>query len=302
MSAAKAGTRVSSFAVVRARAEQRKGGAKALQKLLPEKPDRKALEKLRDDRVLAEMARRVFSAGFAWDVIEKKWPGFEEAFLGFKPAALLFQPDEYWHELTSDTRIVRNGAKIMSVRDNAQFVTDIAKEHGSFGKFLAAWPSTDQIGLLNLLLKRGSRLGGNSGQMLLRFLGWDGFVTSQDVVACLRDAGLDVAAEVTSKSDFAKVQAQFNAWAEETGLPYVHLSRICAMSVGKDGPSYSAAPAAGAKKSVASKVPAKGKAAGKMAAKKAPAKTARAPKATAKKPAEKKGRAAARATPRKTRR
>jgi hypothetical protein len=86
--------------------------------------------------------------------------------------------------------------------------------------------------LLEVLAKRGSRLGGNTGQTLLRFLGWDGFVTSKDVVACLRDAGLDVAADVTSKRDLAKVQAQFNAWAEETGLPYVHLSRMCAMSIG----------------------------------------------------------------------
>jgi hypothetical protein len=70
--------------------------------------------------------------------------------------------------------------------------------------------------------------------MFLRFVGWDGFVTSQDVVACLRDAGLDIAEEVKSKGDLAKVQAQFNAWASETGLPYVHLSRICAMSIGEN--------------------------------------------------------------------
>ena len=87
---------------------------------------------------------------------------------------------------------------------------------------------------MNLLTKRGSRLGGNTGQMFLRFVGWDGFVTAQDVVACLRDAGLDIAAEVKSKGDLVKVQAQFNAWAEETGLPYVHLSRICALSIGEN--------------------------------------------------------------------
>jgi hypothetical protein len=39
---------------------------------------------------------------------------------------------------------------------------------------------------------------------------------------------------VNSKGDLAKVQAQFNAWATETGLPYVHLSRICAMSIGEN--------------------------------------------------------------------
>jgi len=224
------------FKTILARAEKRKGGPSGLRKLLPAKPSAKALEKLGDDRILAEMTQRVFSAGFAWSVIENKWPDFEKAFLGFKPAKLIFQPDDFWDALLSDTRIVRNGAKIASVRENAAFVQEIAGEYGGFGKFLAKWPSSDQIGLLDLIAKRGSRLGGNTGQMFLRFIGWDGFVTSQDVVACLRDAGLDVAAEVKSKGDLAKVQAQFNAWAAETGLPYLHLSRICAMSIGENHP------------------------------------------------------------------
>ena len=227
-------TRAIPFKPILARAEKRKGGAKALEKLLPNKPDMKALAKLADDRILAEMTQRVFSAGFAWSVIENKWPDFEKAFLRFQPAKLVFQPDDFWDALLSDARIVRNGAKIASVRENAAFVQEIAREHGSFGQFLAKWPSSDQVGLLDLLNKRGSRLGGNTGQMFLRFIGWDGFVTSQDVVACLRDAGLDIAAEVKSKGDLARVQTQFNAWAAETGLPYVHMSRICAMSIGEN--------------------------------------------------------------------
>lgn len=222
------------FKTIRSRAEKRKGGANELEKLLPKKPNVSALAKLADDRALAEMTKRVFSAGFAWSVIESKWPGFEDAFLSFSPAKLTFQPDDFWESLSSDTRIVRNGAKIFSVRQNAAFLQEIAREHGSFGKFLAGWPSSDEIGLLDLLHKRGSRLGGNTGQMFLRFVGWDGFVTSQDVVACLREAGLDIAEEVKSKGDLAKVQVQFNAWAEETGLPYAHLSRICALSVGEN--------------------------------------------------------------------
>ncbi len=224
------------FAPIRARAEARKGGAKALDALLRPVPGSQALSTLGDDRILAEMARRIFSAGFVWSVIEAKWPGFEDAFLGFDPARLLFEPDEFWHGLTSDTRIIRNGAKIMAVRDNARFIGEISAEHGSFGRFLAGWPSSDQIGLMDLLAKRGSRLGGNTGQMLLRFLGWDGFMTSKDVTLCLRDAGLDIAEEVKSKGDLAKIQAQFNAWAKETGLPYTHLARICAFSIGENYP------------------------------------------------------------------
>lgn len=222
------------FKTIRARAEKRKGGAEALARLLPPRPDPEALRKLSDDRALAEMTRRVFSAGFAWSVIESKWPGFEQAFLGFEPARLAFEPDEFWEKLTQDARIVRNGAKIGSVRANARFVVDVAREHGSFGAFLAGWPPSDEAGLLELLAKRGSRLGGNTGQMLLRFLGYDAFVTSRDVAACLRDAGLDIAEAPTSKRDLLRIQEQFNAWAKETGLPYTHLSRICALSIGEN--------------------------------------------------------------------
>jgi 3-methyladenine DNA glycosylase Tag len=220
------------FAVIQARAEQRKGGPEALARLLPPPPSKPALIALGDDRILAEMTRRVFSAGFVWSVIEAKWAGFEAAFLGFDPAALAFQPDEFWEGLASDTRIIRNGAKIMAARHNAVFVREVSREHGGFGRFLAEWPASDQIGLMAYLHKRGSRLGGATGQMFLRFIGWDAFVLSQDVVACLREAGLDIAEEPKSKGDLAKVQVQFNAWAGESGLPYRHLSRICAMSTG----------------------------------------------------------------------
>ncbi len=222
------------FKTIRARAAKRKGGDAALASLLPKVPSQKALAKLADDRVLAEMSKRIFCSGFVWSVIDKKWPAFETAFLKFEPKRLLHQPDEFWEGLADDKRIVRHPQKIMSVRANARFVADIAAEHGSFGKFLAQWPAGDQVGLLDLLGKRGARLGGRTGQYFLRFIGKDGFVTSSDVVACLRDAGLDIAENPTSKKDLRKIQDQFNAWAKETGLPLIHLSRICAMSIGEN--------------------------------------------------------------------
>jgi 3-methyladenine DNA glycosylase Tag len=222
------------FKRIRERAAKRKGGEKVLTTLLPKKRDNKALAKLGDDRVLSEMARRVFSAGFVWSVIDKKWPGFEEAFLGFNPKRLLFQPAEFWEQLASDKRIVRNPQKIRSVRENAKFVSDIAAEHGSFGKFLATWPADDQIGLLEILDKRGSRLGGFSAQYLLRFLGRDSFILTNDLILCLRDSGVPLSAKATSKKDLRLAQAQINEWAEETGLPLTHISRICSMSIGEN--------------------------------------------------------------------
>ena len=222
------------FKTIRARAEKRKGGPKALRKLLPPKPEPKALAKLGDDRMLAEMTRRVFSAGFAWSVIENKWPGFEKAFLGFEPGPLTLQADEFWDALMKDTRIVRNGAKIMSVRANAAFVQ---------GDRQGAWQLRQVSRELAVLrpnritrparqARQPARRQHRPDDAAISRLGR--FVTSKDMVACLREAGLDIAETVTSKRDLAKVQAQFNAWAEETGLPYVQLSRICAMSVGEN--------------------------------------------------------------------
>jgi 3-methyladenine DNA glycosylase Tag len=223
-----------SFKTIRTRAAKRKGGEAALVSLLPKVPSQKALARLADDRALAEMAKRIFSAGFVWSVIEKKWPQFEAAFLGFEPPRLLLRPDEFWEGLAGDRRIVRHPQKIMAVRGNAQFVIDIAREHGSFGKFLAQWPAGDQVGLLDLHGKRGVRLGGRTGQYFLRFVGKDCFVTSGDVVTCLLDAGLDISQIPSSKKDLKKIQDQFNAWVQETGLPFTHLSRICAMSIGEN--------------------------------------------------------------------
>ncbi|MER9068464.1 DNA-3-methyladenine glycosylase I [Mesorhizobium sp. M0902] len=224
------------FQKIRARAAKRKGGEAALTSLLGPMPDNAAVAKIADDRILSTMAERVFAAGFVWRVIEQKWPGFEEAFLGFEPRRLLFQPDDFWHDLTADKRIVRNPQKIKSVRDNAAFVERVSKEHGSFGTFLANWPADDQIGLMAYLGKHGSRLGGNTGQYFLRWLEWDAFVVSADMAAALRDAGLDIAESPTSKRDLGRIQAQINAWAAETGLPRRHISRILAMSIGENHP------------------------------------------------------------------
>ena len=222
---------MTAFKTIRARAEKRKGGPKALAKLLPAKPDPKALARLGDDRILAEMTKRVFCAGFAWSVIENKWPGFEKAFLGFKPGPLSLKPDEFWDDLMKDTRIVRNGAKIQATIANARFVVDTAKEHGSFSKFLKSWPSMDQIGLVEHFKKHASHLGPTGAMYFLRFNGWDAFILSQDVVkALIREKVVTKAP--TSKADMKAVQAAFNAWTEQSGLPQRDVSRILTFSVG----------------------------------------------------------------------
>lgn len=180
------------------------------------------------------MTRRIFCAGFVWRVIETKWPGFEAAFEGFDIARLNFEPDEFWERLARDARIVRHAGKIAAVRANAGFVARIAADKGGFGRFLADWPGDDEIGLLAYLGKHGARLGGATGQIFLRHVGFDCFILSRDVVSTLREAGLELSEKATSKGDLTRIQAVFTQWREETGLPYNQLSRVCAMSSGEN--------------------------------------------------------------------
>lgn len=224
------------FDRIEALAAKHHGGARGVQAILRQWTVDTDLAAKSDDRFLAGMAKAVFSSGFSWQVIEKKWPGFEDAFDRFVPKRVAAYGDDEIDALLKDTRIVRNGAKIMATIENARFVMATAKQHGSFGRFLINWPATDQVGLLDHLKRYASRLGGATAQYFLRFEGWDAFILSGDVVAALIREGV-VTKDPTSKKDMAAVQAAFNAWRDESGRPVCEVSRILALSVGPRGPA-----------------------------------------------------------------
>ncbi len=219
------------FERIWARAAARKGGDAALEAELPAVKSPAELRAIPDDRWLAGMSKRIFQAGFVWKVIEGKWEGFEAAFEGFDPARLAALSEGDIGRLLTDSRIVRNGQKILAVRHNAAFVSELAREHGSAGAFFAGWPDADFVGLLEVLKARGSRLGGFTGQAFLRYMGRDAFVLSGDVTAALAAAGV-IRGKAASKRDMAAVQEAFNAWREESGRPLAHISKTLACSVG----------------------------------------------------------------------
>lgn len=223
------------FDALFALAAERKGGRAALEALLAETPSRSAAEiaATPDDRILAEMTRRIFYAGFSSKVIDGKWPAFEAAFDGFDPRACAFMTEERFDALLKDAGIVRNAAKIRAVQVNAQLLLDLAERHGSAARFLADWPDSDLVGLLDLLRKRASHLGGDAAPRFLRAIGKPAFIATPDVVAALiREGVLD--RPPGGKRDFAAIQAAFNTWAAESGRDLTAISRVLAMTV--DGP------------------------------------------------------------------
>ena len=212
-------------------AAARKGGSEALEAMLPQPASPATLRAIGDDRWLSTISRCVFQAGFNWKVIEAKWLGFEAAFDGFDPGRCAMMSDDDLDRLLKDTRIVRHAKKILAVRDNAVMLRDLAQEHGSAASALADWPSNDYVGLLDLLARRGSRLGGNTAQYMLRFMDKDSFILSRDVCAALVCEGV-VDKPPSSKRDRAATQQAFNVWMDESGRGLTQISRTLAMSVG----------------------------------------------------------------------
>ena len=210
-------------------AASRKGGAEALEAMLEKPKSAEALAAIPEDRWLAEMSKFIFRTGLAWQVIENKWAGFEEAFDGFDIGRCAMMDDEKFDSLLTDKRIVRSGPKIASVRDNAAFFLELRAE-GGVGHVLGSWPSGDFVGLLEMLKKRGTRLGGQTGAYSMRMLGRDSFIMSPDVIARLVAEGV-VDKPPSSKTAMRAVQEAFNLWSAQSGRSLTEISRVLAMSV-----------------------------------------------------------------------
>ena len=208
----------------------RHGGTEALEARLGGAKTAAELAAIPEDRWLAEMSKYIFATGLNWSVIEKKWAGFEKAFHGFDVGKCAMMDDEMFDSLLTDTRIVRHGAKIASVRDNAAFLLEL-REEGGVGKVIGEWPSEDFAALLEMLKKRGSRLGGMTGAYSMRMLGRDSYILSRDVVARLIEEGV-VDKAPTSKTAMKSVQEAFNTWSVQSGRGLTDISRVLALSIG----------------------------------------------------------------------
>ena len=208
-----------------------KGSSRSLEAIMPSMKTLAELAEISDDRYLSMMTRCVFRAGFVWRVIDNKWPGFERAFANFNPLAVAHFSNERLEELAQDTSIVRNFTKIVSVRNNAVYILDKKLKHGTFGSFVANWPSEDIIGLWLELKKHGCRLGGNTGPMMLRSMGKDTFLMTKDVCDALVNHGFIEKFSPTSQRDLKRVQVIFNDLSQESGRPLCEVSRILACTV-----------------------------------------------------------------------
>ena len=211
-------------------AAKRKGGIEVLESLLSP-PSRPAeLRKKADDRWLSAITKCVFQAGFKWQTIEDMWPRFEEVFDGFDIYRWFMMSDDDLDWLLKTDGIVRNVAKLRSVRDNAAYLVNIVETHHSAGHFFSNWKTSGYCQNMRSMQKEGARLGGKTGQIFLRRMGVDTLVFTNDVLKALNREGV-IDRVPTSIRDWVSLQAAIDTWCETSERSLNENSQILAFSV-----------------------------------------------------------------------
>lgn len=80
-------------------------------------------------------------AGLNWLTILRKRENYRQAYDGFDPKKVALYNDKKIEELMNNQGIIRNGRKIEASINNAKRFLDIAKEFGSFDKYI--WSFVD---------------------------------------------------------------------------------------------------------------------------------------------------------------
>ena len=208
----------------------REGNETALKSKLPIPKNRNELRKLGDSYYLSVMSRRIFRAGLKHDMVDARWPAFEEVFHGFDIDRVRMMSNEDLEVALHDSRIIRHWTKIKAVRANAQAMHELIEKMQSVGNYLADWPGERIVELWDDLKDRFKQLGGNSGPYFLRMAGKDTFLLTEYVIRALAKWGA-ITSEPKGKKARQAVQDCINQWSAESGRPMCQISMLLALSV-----------------------------------------------------------------------
>ena len=201
-----------------------------MESFLPQPKTAEELQAVSDDRYLSLITQRVFRAGLRHAMVDQRWPAFDEAFWGFEPKKMILLSGEHFERFMRNKELIRHLPKMKSIPINAQMVLEISNEYGSFGKFLAQWPSTDIVNLWRYLQKQGAQLGGMSAPSFLRMAGKDTFILNKDVTTALVAQGV-IDRQPTTIAALAACQHAFNQLQQDSSRPLCQLSMMLSMTV-----------------------------------------------------------------------
>lgn len=123
-----------------------------------------------DSEYFERLSKTLFTSGLSWEMIDKKWSGFQKAFSEFSPQKVAKMGEKDVKSLMKDDRIVKNERKIRATVGNAGAVLALEKEFGSFKGYLASF-GKDEQGLQKDLQMRFKHVGPSTARMFLWSVG-----------------------------------------------------------------------------------------------------------------------------------
>ena len=118
------------------------------------------------------MTRCIFQAGLSWRTIDMKWSGFRKAFKNFSIKEVASYGPKDLDRLMNDKDIVRNQRKILATVHNAGEFQRIAKEHGSFQRWIDSLDKSDNYErVVKELIGHFKHVGENTAQIFLYSVG-----------------------------------------------------------------------------------------------------------------------------------
>ena len=125
-----------------------------------------------DDTIFEILTRAIFMAGLSWDIVERKWSNFVQAFDNFSIEEVAQYDDDDLGRLIEDKGIIRNQQKIEATIHNAKEFLAIKQEYGSFHAFLDNLDKTDNYSKVKKIFnKRFKRVGNKTANIFLYCIG-----------------------------------------------------------------------------------------------------------------------------------
>ncbi len=127
-----------------------------------------------DDAIFENLTRVIFQGGLNWEIVDNKWPFFQEVFENFSISEVANFTEDDVTRLLEDARIIRNAQKIEAAIYNANEFLKIKDEFGSFLKYLNTLDKSNNYeSVVKILSKRFKRLGTKSSHIFLYSIGED---------------------------------------------------------------------------------------------------------------------------------
>ena len=124
-----------------------------------------------DNGYFEQLTKVVFRSGMNWQVIENKWPAFNNAFKKFSVKKVAEFNEEDIDRLMLEEKIVRNHKKISATIQNARIFLSLRKDYRNFSSYLDELRPEGEEELMKALAKRFAFLGEATSLFFLRAVG-----------------------------------------------------------------------------------------------------------------------------------